>query len=183
MEPIRKVKDIQLVSRLLSDNPRSHLLFLMGNNNGLRTGYLLELRVKLIRHLKSGDTLTIIESKTGKENFLAVNKTVYKALTRYLQTVKPDDGDFVFKSRKSNGPLTIQAVNSLVKRWTREAKIKGNFGAHSLRKTFGYVQRKEYGVGFEVLAKRFNHSSPTITMRYLGIQDKEVKNILNNEIG
>ncbi len=82
MEPIRKVKDIQLVSRLLSDNPRSHLLFLMGINNGLRTGDLLELRVKLIWHLKPGDTLTIIESKTGKENFLAVNKTVYKALTR-----------------------------------------------------------------------------------------------------
>ena len=183
MEPIRKVKDIQLVSKLLSDNPRNHLLFLMGINNGLRTGDLLKLRVKLIRHLKSGDTLTIIESKTGKENFLAVNKTVYKALNRYLQSVKPEDGDFVFKSRKRNGPLTIQAVNSLVKKWTREAKINGNFGAHTLRKTFGYVQRTEYDVGFEVLAKRFNHSSPTITMRYLGIQDKEVKSILNNEIG
>jgi integrase len=183
VEPIRRIKDIQLVSKLLSDNPRNHLLFLMGINNGLRTGDLLKLRVKQIRHLKLGDTLTIIESKTGKENFLAVNKTVYKALIRYLRSVKPDDDDFVFKSRKSDGPLTIQAVNSLVKRWTREAKIKGNFGAHSLRKTFGYVQRKEYGVGFEVLAKRFNHSSPTITMRYLGIQDKEVKNILNNEIG
>ena len=183
MEPIRKVKDIQLVSKLLSDNPRNHLLFLMGINNGLRTGDLLKLRVKLIRHLKSGDTLTIIESKTGKENFLAVNKTVYKALNRYLQSVKPEDGDFVFKSRKRNGPLTIQAVNSLVKKWTREAKINGNFGAHTLRKTFGYVQRTEYDVGFEVLAKQFNHSSPTITMRYLGIQDKEVKSILNNEIG
>jgi len=78
---------------------------------------------------------------------------------------------------------TSQAVNSMVKRWTREAKIKGNFGAHTLRKTFGYVQRTEHGVGFEVLAKRFNHSSPTITMRYLGIHDKEVRGILNNEIG
>ena len=70
-----------------------------------------------------------------------------------------------------------------MKKWTREAKINGNFGAHTLRKTFGYVQRTEYDVGFEVLAKRFNHSSPAITMRYLGIQNKEVKSILNNEIG
>ena len=182
MEPIRKVKDIQLVSKLLSDNPRNHLLFLMGINNGLRTGDLLELWVKLIRHLKSGDTLTIIESKTGKENFLAVNKTVYKALTRYLQTVKPDDGDFVFKSRKSNGPLTIQAVNSLVKKWTREAKINGNFGAHSLRKTFGLIQRKKFAVSFEILCKRFTHSNPSITMRYLGIEEKEVNGCLLNEI-
>ena len=183
VEPIRKIKDIQLVSKLLSDNPRNHLLFLMGINNGLRTGDLLKLRVKQLRHLKAGDTLTIIESKTGKENFLAVNKTVYRPLSRYLQSMKPDDDDFLFKSRKGDRPLTIQAVNSLVKRWTREAKIKGNFGAHTLRKTFGYIQRTEHGVGFEVLAKRFNHSSPTITMRYLGIQDKEVRGILNNEIG
>jgi len=171
------------VSKLLADNPRNYLLFIMGINNGLRTGDLLKLRVKQVRHLKPGDTLTIIESKTGKENFLAVNKTVSKALSRYLQSLKPDDDDFVFNSRKSNGPLTIQAVNSLVKKWSREAKINGNFGAHTLRKTFGYIQRTEHGVGFEVLARRFNHSSPAITMRYLGIQDKEVKNILNNEIG
>jgi len=38
-------------------------------------------------------------------------------------------------------------------------------------------------VGFEILCKRFNHSSPAITMRYLGIEDKEVQNILMNEVG
>ena len=35
----------------------------------------------------------------------------------------------------------------------------------------------------DVLAKRFNHSSPAVTMRYLGIQDKEVHDTLMNEIG
>ena len=49
--------------------------------------------------------------------------------------------------------------------------------------TCGYVQRTTYGVGFEILCKRFNHSSPAITMRYLGIEDKEVQNILMNEVG
>ncbi len=106
-----------------------------------------------------------------------------RTLSRYLQSVKPADDDYLFKSRKGDRPLTIQAVNSLVKKWTREAKIDGNYGAHSLRKTFGFVQRKEFSVGFEVLAKRFNHSSPSVTMRYLGIHDMEVKSILNNEIG
>ena len=52
-----------------------------------------------------------------------------------------------------------------------------------MRKTWGYVQRTVYGVGFEILCKRFNHSSPAITMRYLGIEDKEVQNILMNEVG
>jgi len=62
-------------------------------------------------------------------------------------------------------------------------KLTGNYGAHTLRKTFGYIQRVHYGVGFEIICKRYNHSSPSITMRYLGIEDREVHNILMNEIG
>ena len=54
--------------------------------------------------------------------------------------------------------------------------------ATRFRKTFGYVQGVAFGVGFDVLCKRFNHSSPAITMRYLGIQDKEVNGILMNDI-
>jgi integrase len=88
-----------------------------------------------------------------------------------------------FKNRKGNKTITVQCVNNMVKQWTRTINLKGNYGAHSLRKTWGYAQRTTYGVGFEILCKRFNHSSPAITMRYLGIEDKEVQNILMNEVG
>ncbi len=89
-----------------------------------------------------------------------------------------------FYSELSNAhqPITVQTVNRLIKTWTKAINLKGNYGAHSLRKTFGYIQRTHYGVGFEVLCKRFNHSSPTVTMRYLGITDDEVIEILQNEI-
>ena len=94
------------------------------------------------------------------------------------------DDDYLFKSRKGKHPLNIQAVNYLIKRWAASINLKGNYGAHSLRKTWGYIQRINYGVGFEVICKRFNHQSPAVTMRYLGITDKEVENILvNNEVG
>ncbi len=92
-----------------------------------------------------------------------------------------NDSDFLFRSRKGkNLPLTVTSVNKMVKEWT--FGIKGNFGTHSLRKTFGYIQRTEFGVFFEVISKRFNHSNPATTMRYLGIQTKEVNKILMNEI-
>ena len=72
----------------------------------------------------------------------------------------------------------------MIKTWTRPINLKGNYGAHTLRKTWGYNQRTKHGVGFEIICKRFNHSSPAVTMRYLGIQDKEVRSVLlNNEIG
>jgi integrase len=62
--------------------------------------------------------------------------------------------------------LLKEKQKGLIKQWARAIHLKGNYGAHSLRKTFGFIQRTKYAVGFEVLAKRFNHSSPTITMRY-----------------
>ena len=182
VEPIRARKNIGAISKFLNDNPRDQLLFKIGINNGLRVGDLLKLKVKDVRNLKVGSSLTIKENKTGKVNVLMVNKTVHKALKNYLNNVKPDDRDYLFPSRKGNGPLQNHAVSKLIKKWTSAINLKGNFGCHTLRKTFGYVQRVDFGVGFDVLCKRFNHSSPAITMRYLGIQDKEVNGILMNDI-
>jgi integrase len=184
VDPIRKLKDVKAISRLLSDNPRNLLLFTIGVNNGLRVGDLLKLKVNDVANMKVGDTLVIQESKTKKNNILVVNKAAHKALKNYLNKVKPDIEDHLFASKKAKGSsLKIETVNRLVKEWCKAINLKSNYGAHTLRKTFGYIQRTVYGVGFEVLAKRFNHSSPAITMRYLGIEDKEVHDILMNEIG
>ena len=183
VDPIRRLEDIQAISKMLSGSPRDHLLFTMGINNGLRVIDLLKLTVKDVKDLKPGDTITIKESKTGKDNILMINKTIYKSLQNYLRQLAPDDNAYLFKSRKGDGPLGSQAVSKLVKKWTGAINLRGNYGAHTLRKTFGYIQRTVYGVGFEVLCKRYNHSSPSITMRYLGIHDKEVGSILMNEIG
>jgi integrase len=183
VDPIRKLKDIKAIAKLTKSNPRNHLLFLISVNNGIRIADIIKLKVKDIRHLKAGNTLTITESKTGKKNILVINKTVFKALKNYLDTVQPEDEDYLFPSRKGNSHLQSQAVSKLVKKWTKEINLKGNFGCHSLRKAFGVIQRTVYGVGFEILCKRYNHSSPAITMRYLGIENKEVHNILMNEIG
>ena len=183
VDPIRKIKDIKAISKLTMDNPRDHLLFIMGINNGLRVCDLVRIKVKDVRYLKPGDALTIKETKTGKENVLVINNTVYKALKRYLEEVKPQDDDYVFKSRKGDGHLQSQAVSKMVKKWTHAINLKGNYGSHTLRKTWGYIQRTQHGVGFEIICKRYNHSNPAITMRYLGIQDREVHDVLMNEIG
>ena len=37
-------------------------------------------------------------------------------------------------------------------------------------------------MGLEVLAKRYNHAGPAVTMRYLGITADEVNEVLINEI-
>ena len=132
---------------------------------------------------KPGQAIQIRESKTGKTNTLYINREVYKALRGHLEASNHSDDDYLFQSRRGHQkPLTIMTVSRMIKEWCKTINLEGNYGAHSLRKTFGYIQRTKFGVGFELICKRFNHSSPSVTMRYLGIEDKEVLEILTHEI-
>ena len=183
VEPIRDEKAIQSIKRLLSNKPRDLLLFTLGINNGLRISDLLALKVGQVRGLKPGQSITVREQKTGKSNVLMMNRTSHKALERYLAEARPGDYEYLFKSQKGeNKPITVSYANGLMKSWAKALNLKGNYGTHSLRKTFGYIQRTKYGVAWELLAKRFGHSSPSTTLRYLGLTDHEVNGILLNEI-
>jgi hypothetical protein len=71
----------------------------------------------------------------------------------------------------------------MIKKWTGAINLEENYGAHTLRKTRGYIQRTKYWMGFEIVCKWINHSSPAVTMRYLGIENKSVHNTFLNEIG
>jgi integrase len=182
VDPIRSLKDIDAIKKMLSGNKRDLLLFTIGINNGLRCGDLLRLKIYDVKDLKAGDTLKIREQKTGKDNVLMINKMVYKALKQYLDEAKPTDEEYLFKSRKGSGHLTVSSVGSMIKQWCKSINLKGNYSTHSMRKSWGYIQRTRFGIGWEILCKRYNHSSPSVTMRYLGIEDKEVNGILLNEI-
>ena len=183
VEPIIDLKTIKSIKKILSDNPRDKLLFVMGVNSGLRVQDLLALTVGDVKDVKTGDRITLREKKTGKENVFILNKEIKSALDVYLGTVEDDSTHFLFKSRKGkNYPLTTYAVTKYMKKWTEAINLKGNYGCHSLRKTWTYHQRREFGVSWEVLAKRLNHSSPSVTRRYMGVQDEEVEQVLMNTL-
>ena len=183
VEPIRKIKDIKAISKLLESNPRNYLLWIMGINNGLRASDLVKIKFSQVQGLKVGDAIKIIETKTDKENFLVINKLVHKALQNYDSKVEPEPDDYLFKSRKTNSHISSHTVGKMIKSWAASINLKGQYGAHTLRKTWGYHQRANHGSSYELICKRYNHSSPAITMRYLGIEDKEVCKMLMNEIG
>lgn len=181
VDPITELRNVASIKRLLTGKDK--LMFVMGINSGLRVQDLLALRVGDVRGLKLGDRLPIREKKTGKPNVLIANKEIVAALAEYLSTIEANDEHFLFKSRKGkNYPLTTLTVTKKVKAWTAAINLKGNFGAHTLRKTWAYHQRRKYSVSWEILAKRLNHSSPSVTRRYLGIQDEEVEEVLMNSL-
>lgn len=182
-EPIRKQKDIKAISRLLKSRPRDFLLWTLGVNNGLRANDLVRLRYGQVEGLKAGAVIKIVESKTGKDNVLVINNSVHKALQHYIREINPAPDDYLFCSRKGKGHISSQSVGRMIRSWAEAINLKGQYGAHTLRKTFGYAQRVTFGAGFEILCKRYNHSSPVVTMRYLGIEDKEIHELLMNEVG
>ncbi|MEL7640366.1 MAG: tyrosine-type recombinase/integrase [Solidesulfovibrio sp.] len=182
VEPIINMKDIKSIKKLLVDRPRDRLLFVLGINSGLRVQDLLALKISDVRTCSIGDRVSIKEKKTGKENVFIMNKEIKTALDEYLRCAKRQDDHYLFKSRKGqNYPLTTYAVTMMVQRWCDEINLKINAGAHTLRKTWCYQQR-QMGSSWELLAKRLNHSTPSITRRYLGVQEEEVEEILMKSI-
>ncbi|MFP4571852.1 MAG: tyrosine-type recombinase/integrase [Desulfobacterales bacterium] len=186
VSPIRKETDIQKLKKYLSNNKRDLFYFILSINTGIRSGDLLKLRVKDLKYNNIGDNIPIIEEKTGKQNYIIINKPVYKTFQEYLNEYNPDDNDFIFFSRKGNpqeNHLHIFSMSRIVKQWFRDLNIPGcHWGCHSMRKTWGYHQRVKYGVDWSIICKRYNHSNPSVTMRYLGITSDEVSKICMNEI-
>lgn len=185
VEPIRHKKDIQLIKKLLADNLRDLAIFTLGINTNLRAGDLLRITVGQIRHLRPGEHFIVREKKTGKLRDITINETVYKALQGLLNSFsssRPGDGDFLFQSRKGKQALCVSYLNSLVKSWCKEINLKGNYGSHTLRKTFGYIHRTVFNTDIPTLMEMFNHSSQKQTLAYLGIQPSEIKDAYLREI-
>ena len=186
-DPIRKKTDIQAIKKMLQGSARDSLIFSVGINNGLRAGDLLALTWGQVKNAGVGEVIRVIEQKTGKPNILMVNKSVFKALTAYRiwadeERLTDDTPLFSVRWKGRRKAMTVAHLGRLVNRWCLAINLTGNYGSHTLRKTFGYQQRVNFGVGYELLAKRYNHSSPAVTMRYLGIEEQEVVDILMNDI-
>lgn len=184
VEPIRKQKDINLIKRLLADKPRDLAIFTVGINTNLRGVDLLKLKVGQVRHMDVGDAFHLKEQKTSKGRRITMNRAVHDVIQNLLVTMpNARDNDYLFQSREGQGKkLTTPYLNNLVKKWCGEINLRGNYGAHTLRKTFGFHQRKTFGVGIPVLMEMFNHSSQKQTLAYLGIQSEEIEEAYLNEL-
>lgn len=59
VDPIKNLKDIKSIKKLLKDNPRDYALFVMGINTNLRASDLVSITVQQVQDLKPGDDLDI----------------------------------------------------------------------------------------------------------------------------
>lgn len=185
-EPIRNAKDIKLIKcHLAATSQRDSTLFTFGINTNLRASDLLTIQVGQVKYLRPGDDFSIREIKTKKLRSITMNNTVHEEVQKLLKTM-PDsrskDADYLFQSRKTGTALCVSAFCRIVKKWCNDANLRGSFGTHSLRKTWGYTHRTKFGTDIPTLMTIYNHSSQRQTLEYLCIQASEVKGAYLHEI-
>ena len=181
VEPIRdeaKVLEIQRTLRRQAEKSergkRAYLLFICGVYLGLRISDLLKLRVGDLR----GDKIAMREKKTRKRTELPVANIIRRAARELLS--EEDDDTLVFASPqrgRADKSITRKTAYNDINAIARTVGVKGPIGCHTMRKTFGYHQyRMDGDIAF--LQEWFNHSSPAITLRYIGIdQDRRRKKV------
>ncbi|MEO1020047.1 MAG: tyrosine-type recombinase/integrase [Pseudomonadota bacterium] len=182
VEPIKDLKAIKQIKKMLEDRPRDLCLFTLGINTAYRANELLSIRVGQVDYLEAGDVLDIRQSKTKKHRSITLNNSAVAAIDLWLE-VHPDPGPDVplFLSQKG-GALTVSTMTNMVKDWCRDAGLRGNFGSHTLRKTWGYHQLRQNRetkshMVLPILMEAFGHYSQQQTLEYLCIQSDEVANL------
>ena len=183
VEPIRDVKAIRRIKKLYADKPRDLALFTFGINTAYRANEILSLKIGQISHLEPGDQLEIWQSKTRKYRSTTLNSTVVAALQAWLAVHPKQTPDAtVFLSQRSRKALTVSTLNNMVKQWCKEVGLRGNYGSHTLRKTWGYHQRVQNNAAIPLLMEAFGHSTQAQTLSYLCVQDEEIADLYTMEL-
>lgn len=174
VQPIRDLKQIETIKKLLKQqNLRDYCLFVLGINSGLRISDLLKLRISdIIENNKIKERISLREKKTNKFKDFPLSDKTKQAIKEYLKTRNYTENEPLFISRKNKGFLLRGQAYKIINNVAQSVGIKEKIGTHTLRKTFGY---HAYNNGYDItlIQKLFNHSSPSVTLRYIGItQDK-----------
>jgi integrase len=179
IEPIRKKKTIADLKKLLEGNPFDYALFVVGINTNLRASDLLNLKVGDVKDLKADDSIELKEQKTKKKKMVTFNENAVAAIQGLINSRDYDQDDYLFIGQRGT-VLQVPSLNLKIKRWMKRLGVKGNYGSHSLRKTWTYLQYKFCNAPLPELMKALNHSSQKVTLRYIGIQDKDMQKLYSN---
>ena len=116
-----------------------------------------------------------INETTGKPDCILTGDNLSSQVIEQ-SGMKYKEDEPLFISRKNKGFLLRQQAYKIINDVAKSVGIKERIGTHTLRKTFGY---HAYNNGYDItlIQKLFNHSSPAVTLRYIGITQDEMDNV------
>jgi|SRR5690625_3047076 len=174
VQPIRDKKKIGEVKQILKhESYRNYFLFVMGINTGLRISDLLPLQVQDVRNKTH---IVMNEQKTNSNKRFLINSELKQEIEQYTKGMNNED--YLFKSARRNKPISRVQAYRILNDAASKAGLE-EIGTHTMRKTFGYHY---YNRTKDVaqLQEIFNHSAPSVTMRYIGITQDNIDKSLED---
>ena len=199
-DPIRDPKDLQDFLFALKTNSskdrvlcaRNYAIFMTGITTGLRVSDILKLKVRDVLTLdgKIKPNLHIVEQKTSKTNIIPkISNLLANALIEYLNLVGEiglefDYTDYLWVGHKAHDviinekPLSRKSIYKIFQNVANqiEMRVPTHVSTHTMRKTFGYYMYKkstDKANTLIILQEWYNHSTPNITLSYIGITKEE----------
>ena len=181
-EPIKDRSIIEGIKTALNTKKtrKYYALFCTGINSALRISDILKLRVC---HVESGYVHTA-ETKTGKSKQFPINYTLMAVLQNYIKEFKLKDDDFLFYSNRSDGRRNVKAIDKCqayrkLKEVIEKLYPEVHYQNHTLRKTAAYWLLKNNNNDITLVMYALNHTSISVTMRYIGLTQENVDNAFN----
>jgi len=166
--------DKEGIKREFKPNIRVAAALVIEANLGLRIGDILDLKLGDI--IKDGNRyrLDISEQKTGKKRVFTVPLEIYSYIQEYAykNDIKPSVRLF---------DITDRAVQKQLKIVCDYLKVEG-ISTHSFRKYFATNLYVNNNYNIQLVRQILQHSSTAITQKYIGIQQKDIENALQNNI-
>lgn len=161
-----------LGGRRVKPNPKTASVEVMQASLGLRLGDVL--RLKMSSFIKDGDRwrLDIREQKTGKVRRFTVPVEVYSFVQGYAleQGIGQDARLFDISER--------QVERQLNRVFAKMGLPLRNYGSHSYRKFFATKVYMDNEMDIELVRVLLQHSSTSVTSRYIGISQKSIEDAL-----
>lgn len=159
-------------------NSRDVLLWALGITTGLRVSDLLGLTWDDFIG-PDGEivaAITVKETKSKQIRTIEVLSIAREALEARRKEARPEPQDVLFPGR-NGASITREQVRRLVKQWCAELNLSGNFGTHTVRKTFATIAYQNSGGDPVATARVTGHKNPAQLMRYIGVTTKTEKQI------
>jgi len=173
VEAVKDKEDIRLVGHLLEKHGSITYrdIWELGINTALRISDLLSLKVADVADV---EIIEVTEGKTKKKRSIKLNHKA-QAIIQRRAAANPHN-IYLFQGRRLREKDDILPLNrsTVGRKFQEVGEIVGVvLGTHSMRKTRGYAMYSD-GKPIEVISKVLNHSSPAVTMRYLGIEKQDI---------
>ena len=138
----------------------------LGINTALRISDLLRLKMADVR---ARERVTLSEQKTGKMREITLNSKARDIIARRVVDHPTDVWLFQSTGNRAKSAGKPISRETVARKFKEIGEMLGiHLGTHSMRKSRGAAMYHD-GVPIETICKVLNHSSPAVTMRYIGI--------------